>query len=608
MSWGGGGRLQIWNGDGIQLGCAGGASLRRPQRATGTAVVLFGRIDNRDEVLRALGRSDTALRDVDVFAQAYSRWGEDFLDRIIGDYACAVWDGTARRLIIGRDPIGVEPLHYCMTHGLLLFASDPRALFTDQRVPKGLDEQYMAAWLSLLPQAATATPYLGIERVPPGEILVAEGGTARRYRFWRPERIPTLRLSHDGDYADALRATLDEAVRCRLPASGPVGSMLSGGLDSTSVSALAARHLNGQGRRLTAFTAVPSNDLDETLYPDRICNEAPLAATVARAYPNIDHVFVRNDACHFLEATDRRNLAMGRPTINPSNIAWIDAIGREAKRRGIRVHLTGDSGNFTISYDGFLTPASLLRQGRLITLAREVSALRGRGQSWLSILHQAWGPFLPANFRRRLLQTFGRSDTEFYELSAINPSFARSMGIEEQLRVRGASYAFAHGADGRALRQSVLQRLDRGMMTFAARRLYGLDMLDPTADRRVVELCLSIPEEQFLRQGQPRSVIRRAMAGILPSEILAERRRGLQSADWYVSFTAARAEMLAEIERLEASPVAQRCLDLPRLRQMLDNWPNGGWHRREILYQYCAALSRALSAGNFIRRFEGGNF
>jgi len=97
------------------------------------------------------------------------------------------------------------------------------------------------------------------------------------------------------------------------------------------------------------------------------------------------------------------------------------------------------------------------------------------------------------------------------------------------------------------------------------------------------------------------------MTGVLPDPVMAERRKGLQAIDWHVGATAALAEMKAEIARLEKSPLASECLDLKRLRHLVDTWPSAGWHRREVLYPYHLALSRGLATGRFIRKVEGGN-
>jgi asparagine synthase (glutamine-hydrolysing) len=125
----------------------------------------------------------------------------------------------------------------------------------------------------------------------------------------------------------------------------------------------------------------------------------------------------------------------------------------------------------------------------------------------------------------------------------------------------------------------------------------GIDVRDPTADRRLIEFCLSVPTEQFFRNGVPRALARAALADRVPAEVLNERRRGLQAVDWHEGMTAARSQILEEIARLEQNGPAVRALDLPHMRRLAENWPAQGWHREDIVEQYRLALLRGISVG-----------
>ena len=136
---------------------------------------------------------------------------------------------------------------------------------------------------------------------------------------------------------------------------------------------------------------------------------------------------------------------------------------------------------------------------------------------------------------------------------------------------------------------------------------WQVDYRDPTADVRLLEFCLAVPTEQFLRDGMPRALARRALADRLPKQVLEEPRRGLQVADWHEDLTAARDHIADELDRLEACPAAATALDLPRLRRLTENWPSGGWERDEVIMPYRYALPRAISTGHFLRRVAGSN-
>ncbi len=134
--------------------------------------------------------------------------------------------------------------------------------------------------------------------------------------------------------------------------------------------------------------------------------------------------------------------------------------------------------------------------------------------------------------------------------------------------------------------------------------MFGVDIRDPTSDRQPIEPCLSIPEQPYILGGQSRSLLRRAMQGVIP---LIERRRGRQAADWRLGFDAALPALREEVARLRNAPLARESVDLDRKQTMLDTWPGVDNTDLAVQITYTAAFSRGLTAGRFIRRVEGGN-
>ena len=574
----------------------------------GTAVV-DGRIDNRAELLGELGLGPSAgLSDAELLLHLYRKSGAAFSDRVLGDFSCAVWDARERTLLLASDPGALRPMFYWLGPDEILFASEQRGLWCHPRVPKQLDEDQMAAWLARLPREPSRSFYRDICRVPPGHRVVWRDNRVTIDRYWRPEDLPTLWLKRDEDYAEALHDLLDQAVRCRIGTQGPVATQLSGGLDSSSVTALAARALAEQDRPLIALTMAPTGEVGD-LGPGRFADESSHAAAVARGHANIEHVLIPNFPEPFLDALDRREAVQDWPVLSVFGVPGVDHMARTAAHRGCKVMLTGNLGNMTASYDGLTLLPALARRMHWRRLAQSMAQMRARsGHRWSSILAMTLLPLLPLPAARAVRQRFGRPELALPDYSLINPAFLKRSGLEARAVRHGGSLGNLVDWDGRRLRLAVFDRSDhRGHMAAALRRQFGVDMLDPTSDRRVVEFCLAIPEEQFLHQGEPRALIRRAMAPLLPPEILQERRRGLQMADWHGVATAARWELAAEVARLEQSPLAQQCLDLPRLRRLIDDWPAAHDMRADnyLLYQF--ALPFTLSAGRFIRRLEGGN-
>ncbi|BBE74229.1 asparagine synthetase B family protein [Oharaeibacter diazotrophicus] len=579
---------------------------------------LDGRLDNRGELLSLLredGVSPSA-NDCDIVLSAYARWGEDFPDRLIGDFACAIWDASARSLLLARDAIGARPLFYWHDRDGLFFATEPRGLFAQPAIPKTIDAEWVARSLAAVPQKPGAGFYRGIARVMQGHAMRVAGGSGGgiqsgtggllQRRHWRPETLAPIRFARDADYADGLRSMLDTAVRDRIAGHAAVGGHLSAGLDSASVTASAARQLHARGLRLTAFTATPGSEIDPADYPGRLVDEGPLAALTAAAFPNIDHVCVSTLASPLFDAVDRANFAVDEPVWAPINHIWADAISDEARRRGLGVLLIGQAGNVTISYDGNGWLVDLCRQRRWGEAFRQLRALAARGANWPSLINRYLIAQLPTPVRARLRALMGRPELALREMSLIRPEFAARLHVVEEARDLAGDVNNLDRGDT-DLRVLMLQTFDLAMFGRAAKRRFGIELLDPTADRRLVEYCLAIPQEQFLRDGEQRALIRRAMSGVLPPAVLNEPRRALQAADWHVAMGAARDEIAREIERLAHSPLASEALDLPRMRRMLADWPTGGWGSRAVRYPYAIGLARGLAVGRFIRQVEGGN-
>jgi asparagine synthase (glutamine-hydrolysing) len=231
-------------------------------------------------------------------------------------------------------------------------------------------------------------------------------------------------------------------------------------------------------------------------------------------------------------------------------------------------------------------------------------ALLREGTRGGSIAAQTFGPFVPRSVWRRIARLRGKG-RELTDYSAINPAHAKA--VSERATSLGLDVSYRPRRDPFELRTWVLGRVDFGNYNKGALGAWGVDLRDPTADRRLVELCLAIPPAEFLRGGIPRSLARRAFADRLPHALLSERRKGYQAADWYEGLSAARPQLDRELDSLDRIPEAAGLLDLARLRRLVEDWPEGGWHRDSVVEKYRLALLRGASAGTFIRKATGVN-
>ncbi len=308
------------------------------------------RLDNRGELIAAFGlaSSDQRLRsDADLLLLSLERWGEGALDRVVGDFAFALWDAPAQKLMLARDFLGQRPLHYHRGRGFFAFASMPKGLHALAEIPRAPDEQMVAEFLVLMPQSGPRSFFADIARVEPGHVVtVTRNGVSSRC-YWQPQRPRSVRRP-SGDYVEGLRYHLDQAVQARLRGTnGVVGANLSAGLDSGAVTVTAARLLAPSGGKVVAFTAVPRAGYDGPDPRNRFGDEGPLAAATAAMYPNIEHVLIRSSKVSPLDGNDRNFFLFDRPMLSPSNMSWISAINHAARERKLGVMLVGTMGNMT---------------------------------------------------------------------------------------------------------------------------------------------------------------------------------------------------------------------------------------------------------------------
>ncbi len=565
-----------------------------PADCPADGVLLDGRIFNAASLAARLGVVPGDERRL--LLHAYGKWGVEFPKYLEGEFAFALWDSRARRLLLGRDVSGYRPLFYTLRGGKIRFARDVRSLLELPGARIVPNEAHIAQWLELIPTAANSTFFEDILRLPPGHTLLFERGRAILNAFCQPENLPLFHLRDSRECADGLREVLKQSVADRLRQPGAAGSQLSGGLDSSSVTALAAGLLKAEGRRLFAFTAVPEFDVN---VPGRFSDEGPNAAAVAALYPNVDHILVRHGSHSVFSMMDRFSSAQQEPIFNPSNYNWFYEICRQAGRRGVQTLQTGAAGNMTISYDGALALPDLARQGRLWEAARLAWDLHRQGaRRWRGAANLLLRPLLPG-WARRAADYVRDGYSRPTWRSLIRREFAESHGLDAL-----AVDPLAHG-DSRSVRLLFLRRADPGPAVDAFKQLSGVSLTDATADRRVLEYCLSVPVECYCEKGMPRSLIRNAMAGVLPEQVRTERRKGVQAADFGEHFRAERQEALDELARLRTVDLAVRALDLPEMERML-SLPESEVRELNLRAFYWPRLLRGLSLGRFLRRMEEG--
>jgi asparagine synthase (glutamine-hydrolysing) len=579
---------------------------RLPYRdeAADLTITARARLDNREELADALGiphPERQEMPDSSIILKAYQKWGEDCPNRLLGDWCFAIWDGRRRRLFIARDHCGNTGLYYHQSDGAFSFASSLKGLLALPETSRRLNELRLAQILVSWPEQGAPTCYQDIFRLPPAHALTVGPQWIKVWQYWCLEDTPRLRLGSDQEYLEAFLDLYTQAVRCRLRSLRPVGVTLSGGLDSGSVAALAARELREQGKVLPAFSSVPQFNSNGAVAPQRFGDETPFIEATSCHAGNIENIYIRAEEVSPLNGIEQGLQLHDEPGHAAVNYYWLVALLHEAKSRGIGTLLTGQGGNATVSWSGQGYLASLARTGQWRTLHQELLNYRAirRRPWWRIVAGQMIKPLLPPYwpFQYRVLK-LGREPWAGY--SAIHPDFARRLSLADRMLTGGHDPTFAPKADSRKARHDIIMP-GRGILGALWQEMgagFGLEARDPTLDKRLLEFCLAIPDEQYAKGGLDRRLIRLAMKDLMPPQVLGNTRRGLQAADIGWRLRDSWQEISQALDKVEDSPTAREYLNVHKMRAILASLKIAV--TRSNTEQTGTILLRGLMAGLFL--------
>jgi asparagine synthase (glutamine-hydrolysing) len=579
------------------------ASLDQPVRSADGALCLVADavLDCRTELLASLGMpAGECPSDPQLILAAYERWGKSCLDHLSGEFALAVADARRGGVFVARDQIGVRPLLIHRRRGVVAFATTALSMCALDGVGHELDRVRVAEWLAL--EMDTERSFVeGVTVLPPGHCAWIDSEGLRRRRYWTidPDRI--VELGSPEAYAAELREVFESAVERRLPAGQPVGVLLSGGLDSTSVAATAARLRPSDTIR--TYTAAPQPGWTGPTAPGVDADESPLVRELESWHPNLQPAFISGDVGPLLSSYDARFAAGSPPPRNPCNELWMVGAHRRAVADGVRTLLTGARGNAFFSADDPFWLAELLSRGRLGALGHEIAALAA-SSGVRTASRQLARQLLPPALHRVRNVVLARRAGISAEVERRFAGPATEAIVRENARVFDPVHA--RSVRGAALRLVEYSGFiaESGAVRDA---LSGVRRSDPTGDIRLIALCATQPPWARRRDGRTRVVSRDAMADRLPPAIAERTRRGAQLPDWLEQLTPRRGELVDELLAAREHPACRESLDLDRMDVALRDWPDrarahAGWPRTTHVYRY--NLLRALLMCRYLRFFD----
>ncbi|MDR4479633.1 MAG: asparagine synthase (glutamine-hydrolyzing) [Nitrospira sp.] len=481
-------------------------------------IVFNGEIYNFEE-LRGCLRTPRNFRtrtDTEVLLYLYEDYGVQCLSMLRGMFAFAVWDEAAQRLIVARDRIGKKPLFYRVTDTSVSFASELKALLVEPSRPE-IDPVALNHYLTFQYIPAPLTIYRGIKKLLPGQVMVCDQGKISFDTYWSLQYDRKVKFGTEEEYLEAFKSLLDESVRLRLVSDVPLGAFLSGGLDSSSIVAVMSRCMTQPVKTFSIG------------FKEEAFNELPYAREIAQQFSTDHHEFIVEPSA--LEILPKLVRVYDEPYADSSAIPTYYL--SQLSRQSVTVVLNGDGGDEALAGYPRYNYRELerwmsryvgkhVRESLKATLLRVPLSLLPRALR--QIAERACDPFA-ATYLNRICYFSPRDKTSLYtpEFSALvqgHDSFALlnrwfedapiAELLDQMLAVDIRSY----------LPDDLLVKVDRSTMA------HGLEARSPFLDHKLLEFTAALPIGFKVRNGESKYLLKWAMRGVLPKQIITRRKQG----------------------------------------------------------------------------------
>lgn len=569
----------------------------------GGYTLLAGRIHDRAELAAQL-RIDPALPDPAFYAALHLRYGED-CDRLIhGSYVAIRWFPQRRLLRLTRS-VACRPLHVWRRGNRLIATSIPRAMFAAGLQPQ-INRHKLGDTLLLNYRDGARSWYAGAQRLEAGTVQWHDPAGERQRRFWSVRDVPEIRFGRDEDYVEAVDAAFRRAAAAELSGIERPALSLSGGFDSQAVASYLVE-LRGSNQPLISFTSVPQAGWQAGPADTSFGDEGDHVRALAKMYPQIEAHFITAENRRFCQDLDAM-LAMGSwPVRNEVNMHWIHELFSRAAGAGCDAVFHGAAGNTGFSYDGLTGYPTWFAEGRWLHLWRENTRNRDHRPAWRRLISRAIMPHLPLGLRRMIDGPRVWRPSPFETWCPMRWQFTRDSGALERMRETGFDPYFYDVTSSRQWRAEVLGDMfsEGGEVELALQLQHGIGYRDPTAYRPLLELCIGIPDDQYLRDGVPRWLGRRLLKGRVPEVVWGARRAGRQAADWTLRFQRDREKLSEELVQMRNDTEMSEIFDVDRISRDWAHWRGGEDATNHDYERICAALGRAVSTAHFMRYVRG---
>lgn len=472
-------------------------------------------LDNRNELLAKLslvGADAKLISDSQLILHAFKRWGPAFGEHVFGDYTTAIYDKENEKLFLVRDHIGTRPVYWARINNAIIFATDIRAITAIRDITWEMDEAAIGRHLMGPARPPEKTFFKGLYAVSPGSVLQLDQQTTRETRWWDPHNVTPIRYKARDAYVEHFKEILDEVGRDYTATKHPVGSHISGGIDSSAVTAFASQALNERNRNLTAAYswAPPVNEA----YP--FFSKRDERHNILRIGDDLD-IKVR-----FGQATGQSQRDYLKWPLELDGIANLSdevPVLKSAEHDGIRVMLSGWGGDEAFSAHGMGYMSHTIKRLNWAETYRilryQTGAKKFRPRKMARTLMD-WGiaPMMPDVIYERIAPFRNLSEGGAFiskYLADQRPDLAPWLGedirlISDPIRYLGNLILMGH--------------LNMRMETWAAwSSRYGFQYRYPLLDRRILEFILGLPPSLLFGDGSTRFLAKSSVKGILPDHL-----------------------------------------------------------------------------------------
>ena len=477
---------------------------------SGLVITADARIDNRKELSELLELEDTEeVSDSLFIIKAYEKWGENCPDKLLGDFAFAIWDKNNEKLFCARDHMGVKPFYYYLSDDAFFFATEMKALFTIKEVPYKLNEMGLAFYLMMI-EDDKSTFYEDIFSFAPAHFLTIDHTGHELKKYWEIDAESEIILNSEKEYITAFREIFFEAVKCRLRSVFPIGFELSGGLDSSSIVSVAKKILSKDKKsnlNIKTFSIVYDDfpQSDERYYINSIINTG-----------GIESILIFGDLISPLEQIETILWYQEQPFFTPFiSTKW--NVYKKMRENDVRINLGGTGGDNVISYGtNYLQELAITFKWK--KLVKELKGYANRANiNFINLFFsKVFFPLIPDCIK--YLKPFYNNRKP--NISVLNKDFANKVKAKKYLNdIYWKPRKGVHTA--KKLHYILLNSFtDLHVIEIENKSssAFSIESRFPFLDKRLIEFCYAIPTEMKFKFGWSRYILRVSMERILPQK------------------------------------------------------------------------------------------